>query len=298
MSVLRSSAVLTAAVVLACGREALPGIGGTTTSADPITTMSTNSASLTSTSAADSSSSGDSSSSTGGPPEIEMCANNYPSENCDVDWAVRNYQPCNPWVDDCGPGAACRFLDGYTTQCVALAEQPRGLYEACEWEAQDCDKGLECHGLPDTLGYGYCIPQCSCHPERPHCADASHTCDYAGYGPPSCVSRCDLLDPVCPEPGFACYPWGVPSCGANFVGLTLPLGAQCTNSGRSDDYCAPGLFCTEGGPACGTATCCSPFCSLDDPNACADLGEEFTCASDSELLRLPCYEGIGVCRSK
>jgi hypothetical protein len=284
-------------LVAACGPgkpQAATGDGtGDATGAD--TTATPSSASATSTASATTTPASESSTSTSEPgsdstgpdfPPPMTCAelNNFPAEQCDVDWAKRTGAACNPWVDDCGPGAACReYLDVPPT-CMPLPARPKPAFAPCRPEAFDCDKGLSCNG--------HCIPQCTCHPLRPHCADPDSIC--TGYGDPdrppaSCYPLCDVLEPACPETLPSCRPNPPgPVCITELPNLA-PLGEPCPLGGAD---CVAGLSCTEGAPMCDDGPCCSPLCPLDDATACAEFGPEYMCG---EPL---CYANVGICRRR
>lgn len=255
--------------------------GGATETGSPDASTSTHEATTSS----------DGSTSTGDTPESAACATNYPAQDCDLGWGERNGQVCNWWVDDCGPDAACHFIDIGTTACVSLDANAAQAYEPCDVGGYGCAKGLMC-------GAGYCIPRCTCRPDRPHCPGTDLSCSGFGEasGPAVCVHTCDPIQPTCPEPNFACFSFQFPEC-SNPALATLPLGAACGDP-DTVDACEPGTFCTTGAPQCRHPMCCSPFCAVDDPAACADHGNDFSCLPLEGSWFVPeCYENVGLCRN-
>lgn len=275
-----TGAALCVALATACGSARAPtNFGGSTSSSG-------------STSGASTSTSIDASSTSTGepPPESQACGTNYPEEQCDLDWAARNNQACNWWVDDCGPEAACHFVDDGATACVTLAGAPRGLHEPCT-DAQECEKQLHCAG-------GFCQPRCSCDEVRPHCPDSALSCAGPGaeMGPATCVIICDPTQPSCPEIAPICTTQVVPMCAADVLPLDIPLSEPCDPD--SPVRCMPGTLCTTGAPACDHPMCCSPFCSTDDPSACTEHGPGFSCVPlEGTWFDPDCYENVGLCRN-
>lgn len=286
-------------LVAACGptrTDIATGTGtGEATGAEttaPQSATSTDSATTSPTTESSTSTSDPGSDSTGPdfPPPM-TCAelNNFPAEQCDTDWDERNSAECNPWVDDCGPGAACRFEPDGLTTCMALPQQPKPAFAPCRPGAFDCDKGLYCNG--------HCIPHCTCHPMRAHCEDPDSIC--TGYGDPYrtpglCYELCDVLEPACSEP-LSCrsYPPG-PVCVTSLAG-SAALGDPCELGGVQ---CVDGLVCTEGAPMCDAGPCCSPLCPLDAPASCGEFGRDYICGGLTESYEPLCYPNVGVCRRR
>lgn len=225
------------------------------------------------------------------PPPM-TCAelNNFPAEQCDTDWAKRNGAACNPWVDDCGPGAACRYDGDVPPTCMPLPPRPKPAFAPCRPADFDCEKGLYC--------IGQCTPQCTCHPMRAHCEDPDSIC--TGYGDPDrppgvCYTLCDVLEPACPPALPSCRPYpNGPVC-ATELQFLAPLGEPCSLGGVD---CAAGLSCTEGAPMCDDGPCCSPLCPRDDAAACAEFGPEYVCGDLIEVYEPLCYPNVGVCRRR
>jgi hypothetical protein len=231
------------------------------------------------------------SASTGEPPlPINMCLNNYPEQDCDVDWAVRNGQACNWWVDDCGPDSACVIdLDGEAS-CLALGVNPGARGDPCA-KSNPCGKGLLC-GID-----GYCLERCTCSDAHPHCPDPNSTCFNITESrePAYCLPSCDPVAQDCAAPGVSCWSWNIPIC-ENPPYLAVGVaGDPCGNSFNVE--CVPGLECTAGAPQCDYSECCAPLCYMDDPEACAEFGADFTCGQLGVSQDPECYQGIGVCRS-
>jgi len=272
---------------ISCGPSVSQTESGSRGSSGEGTTEATSSATST---AGHTSSTSDveSSSSTGAPPESQICGTNFPEQDCDHDWARRNSQACNWWVDDCGPDAACQFVDPGVTACVSLASEPRGIYESCTMDGQECRKDMFCNGSE-------CVPRCTCSPERPHCGLPNTTCesDPVAIAPVLCSQICDLVDPACPEQRPVCFTLSVPQCALPGSGsMELPVGEPCSNDGPP--YCAEGTYCTTGAPNCKAETCCAPFCRLDDAEPCVAYGFGFECTPISDAPA--CWENFGVCR--
>jgi hypothetical protein len=201
--------------------------------------------------------------------------------------------PCDPLNDACPPNTKCTPKLGGDYACTPLAPRPMQLYEPCDGESDDCDRGLYCNGR-------YCVGIClGCYLE-PHCSDPIGEClpDY-GY----CLVPCDPLVDECPGEDvcvpsyhFYCTPPGPQSLGE---------GEACS-SGYADE-CAPGLVCCDGAmsqefdycadhtriPGCpaDAAACCGRVCDPEDGDSCT---RGLVC--EPVLANDPCLAEYGICR--
>ena len=140
------------------------------------------------------------------------------------------------------------------------------------WDRVDGDVG------EDEVGKGRCRSYC----------DEDHPCpdDFACLGVGDfrlCLPECDPLAPTC-ESESGCYgPNPVPHCSPAGTGHA---GDPCIEF----DECAPGLACITANvlPDCESEGCCTPWCSISDPQPCGGSEE---CLS----VQLPDYPELGIC---
>jgi hypothetical protein len=234
-------------------------------------------------------------------------------------------EECQPQPDfiPCGPNAACPEgfkCGGYTGHdcrdqpfgdvgCMPVLGD-RGAGQACTitleevtpmftWHLDDCDAEGRC--LPHANGSleGTCVPFCEYDGQSFFCEDPSR------IGTAMiiclCLQRCDptAAEPTC-EGEFVCGSSQFSNdefrCSiAGFGPGEGQLGDGCVNSFG----CENGLGCVEAEllPDCSDDSgCCSPFCSLDDADSCAELGPGFTCLPFYEQGQAPAsLEHVGQC---
>lgn len=211
---------------------------------------------------------------------------------------------CDPWAQDCPKGQKCTAWasDGGAAwdanRCVEVATDPHKPGEPCTVEGSavsgidDCELASMCWNVdPDTLT-GTCVALCEGSPRDPTCPEPNTLCRVSGSGVLNvCLPTCNPLAVDCPQ-GQVCVDSGFGPFTCVF-GSPGPVGAPC----EFVNACDPGLACipSELVPGCdlGSASCCSPYCSLAAP-ACPD-GDE-VCQPWFEQGQAPAgYEDVGVC---
>ncbi len=204
-------------------------------------------------------------------------------------------EKCMPWANDGG--------DRWNaTRCSELANNPAQVGEPCTAEGSpvsgldNCDLGLQCFGVDPATNEGTCEDMCTGSQADPICDDPGDTCLISDDGAialcrPTCSPLLDdcAEDEACvpaPGDGFACFPTSAPDAAH---------GDPC------DDFsaCAPGQVCVEGSlfTACAAPSCCTTYCSLDDPGAdlgCAALDEAQACVPWFEEP-VTDHENLGAC---
>ncbi len=191
---------------------------------------------------------------------------------------------CSVWLQDCGEGEKCApwAVDGgdvyNSTRCVPVSPNPNAPGDACAVEGistsgvDDCDAASMCFGVTDE-GVGICEPFCIGEETQPLCADPGRSCVSSGGGVLAlCLPNCDPLLQDCAT-DYGCYPWG-----SGFI-----CGPDATQGQGVDDVacsflndCALGYICVPAAEVadCTDASCCTPYCSVAEPNSCAGSGEE------------------------
>ena len=231
-------------------------------------------------------------------------------------------EECSMWVQDCPPGYKCQIYSKSqastpdAAHCVPVPIDPKQVDEACggvSWapeDLDDCGRGLICQEFVDTI----CKPACLGDPPF---GDGPKTCPWdgwecayfvAGNGIAGiCMQTCDPLMQGCPsgqgclpihfaganEPGFWCMPdYDVPSP-PPIDGSPCPCGIGCGFTSA----CGAERLCVEGGqlPNC-QGFCCTSYCDINTPNACAlaDQGAECVAFADVGVV-VPGMEHIGFC---
>ena len=216
---------------------------------------------------------------------------------------------CRIWDNDCPEGQKCSpFATGDignkadVTKCVLLPVEPKGLGEDCLIQQMDqtdnCDVGLLCvepaPGIPK-----YCMKTCEGSRDQFSCSDPGYECftdQLLVYA--ACLPACHPLTqrPFLPcERGAVC----VPSNGTFDCLLDMSEnGGQAYQSCSGVSTCKPGLMCVDSlfSSACdqNDASCCLPFCDLDDPSC---LGPNEVClALFSDNSSPPGFADLGLCR--
>ena len=279
-------------IVLLLGCACGPAIGSRDASSEgSSTTSTTTTTTSTTTSAADTSSSSESSTSsntTSTGDETNGCPFVCPNDTDDPS------SECSLWDQDCPAGQKCTAwaTDGDTwnaLKCVPVAEDPKGVGEACTVEGSavsgidDCELGAMCFDVDPETNEGTCLAFCLGSESAAVCPDALTRCNVADEGVLSlCIPICSPLLQDCDE-GEGCYPIGdsfscAPDAGGPDAGV---YGETC----EFLNVCDPSLFCDDPGgvPDCvGPIGCCNAFCDLSvaDPDAtCPDAAQGQTCVA-------------------
>ncbi len=186
--------------------------------------------------------------------------------------------PCDIWSQDCPDGEKCAPIDESgdevwdSVKCVPVDANPDAVGDACIYEnAQSgvgtCDVGAVCFdGDPQTQA-GICYGLCQGSPLDPECPDGFSCLIGNGGVAPLCLPTCDPLLMDCAD-GQACVN------NFNDPDTFVCLFEADTLGGEDDECefinsCDPGLVCLTGGlPDCQGNACCTPFCDLNEPDAC------------------------------
>lgn len=201
-----------------------------------------------------------------------------------IDIPDRLGPPCSVWLQDCRNGEKCtpwasdggEFYNG--TRCVPIAASPNGPGEACTVEgvptsgADDCDAESMCFGVTDD-GVGICEPFCAGDEVQSFCTDPGRSCVAGGGGVLSlCLPDCDPLLQGCVA-DYACYPWD-----SGFVCAPDDSDGEGIDDVACEylNDCAAGNMCVAAVEVadCESQFCCTPYCSVAEPNSCGGAGEE------------------------
>ncbi len=250
----------------------------------------------------------------------------YDSERCgsgvDVctclrsEWACEckypDYPSCDVWSQDCPDGEKCaaHASDGggvlNSFQCVPVVREPKGLGDKCTVfdgmgfdGADDCGAGMLCWN--PLGGEGYCLGYCEGSLDEPKCSSPGTKCSKNSADIPVCLHTCNPLSVgECGE-GETCIVWSFYVEGSSkdlgclpTSGLAGDVGDACINSYQ----CSYGLHCIEAKsvPFCDKGSCCTPFCSITDPNSCPAQEMGVMCHTlflDAEPP--PGVEDVGLC---
>ncbi|WP_157596518.1 hypothetical protein [Plesiocystis pacifica] len=184
---------------------------------------------------------------------------------------------CDPWSSSCGADQKCAYFpDEGTNYCVPVTgSAPLG--SSCIYSGEldgydDCDAATVCANLIDTgsVTVGRCTARCQGSADDPICEPGLACHDASAQV--LCLEGCDILLQDCPVLGEACY-WIDESIGS----LCLPAGdAPMLEACEHNQDCAPGLFCILAAslPGCEADSCCTPHCSLSEPDCSAIPGTE------------------------
>jgi hypothetical protein len=215
---------------------------------------------------------------------------------------------CDPWTQNCPPGQKCMpwANDGGTswnaTRCTALAPDPVGVGEPCNVVdsrvsgVDDCEAGAMCWNVDPQTDVGTCVAMCIGSEGDADCADPCSTCIQSGSGVLNlCLCACDPLAQDCGQ-GRACYPLRDSYiCAPDAGGDEGAPGEPC----EFLNVCDPGSYCAPAAmvPACeGANGCCTRFCDVADPDACADEPPGVECIPlDSPRLPSCVPPNIGGC---
>jgi hypothetical protein len=142
----------------------------------------------------------------------------------------------------------------------------------------DCDVNSSCRSHVQNGDEGTCLPRCEWNAPEFSCEDPERLC--GGGEQPVCWQKCDpVAEPSC-EGEFSCDSTSsIP--GDPFICQTTSTSAPQAGEGcATTSSCATGLGCLDAAqlPDCDhDIGCCTPLCSLDDVDACAELGLGYAC---------------------
>lgn len=215
---------------------------------------------------------------------------------------------CDPYEQDCPDGEKCNAWsdDGggawNALGCFPVDPAPGQPGDPCTVEGggtsgiDSCDVGSMCWDVEEDSDNGTCVAMCEGSAVEPTCSVPETSCVISNGGILNlCLPNCDLLLQDCPNEGEACY-----VVGENAV---CAPDASDDGGGAGDECafinaCDPGLTCIVPdayGPGCNpvATACCSPWCDLDAPAPCPELGQ--TCLPFFEEDPPPGLENLGVC---
>ncbi len=213
---------------------------------------------------------------------------------------------CDYYLEGCEEGEKCNVFtpEGDTSVlsylgCFPLDANPKQVGEPCStgelpndgidncveaavcWNVDDEGNGVcyaLCYADPDTEEFG-------CHGEAASC----QLCQDCTVG--LCAPYCDPLDIEACYEGEVCIPHNdgyicAPDA-SNGEGVE---GAEC----EYVNVCNPGFACFGGEDleGCETFGCCTPFCNVNDPDACPKETESCTSVYNPPPEG---YEHVGVC---
>jgi len=207
---------------------------------------------------------------------------------------------CVAWAEDGG--------DAWTgTKCIGTALSPVGVGQACtvvEGPASgrdDCERGSMCWDVDPVTLEGVCVPFCAPEDDDPVCP-AGTTCMIDGLQVLAlCLPPCDPLEPAsCPADATCRF---LPDSSAAFCvpdqgGRVLSPTIQC---GDDDEACPADEVCITAANygGCGSPTCCTRWCDLDEPDAdaqCAARRPDHACVPVFDPGSAPAgYERLGLC---
>ncbi len=186
--------------------------------------------------------------------------------------------------------------------CFPIDPAPDAVGDPCTAEGggtsgiDSCVLGSMCWDIDEDTDIGTCIAMCEGSPDMPTCTDTATSCVITNEDVLNlCLPNCDPLLQDCPDDGEACYV-------VDDVSVCAPdaSGEDLGNAGDPCEFlnaCDAGLTCLAPdayGPSCaGFGGCCSPWCDLDAPGVCPELGQ--SCQAFFEEDPPPGFENLGVC---
>ncbi|MEZ4448262.1 MAG: hypothetical protein R3B09_02200 [Nannocystaceae bacterium] len=305
-------AVALAASSPGCVTAGSEGTSATSTTSGSTTTSSstgTDGASSTSAAATSTSSTGttvDGTSSAGSESETAGCM-----FVCRTDGGVAQPYECDVWDQNCLDGMKCNAWanDGgsawNSTKCVPVDADPDAVGEPCSVVGSgvsgvdSCDKGAMCWNVDPETNMGVCVGLCQgnedkCTSDPSSCCPPGSACTIPASGNLIlCLQTCDPIIQDCEGSKDACYPVSNGfQCAPDVSGDMGAIGDPC----EFINVCDPGTFCGNPGayPGCdaNAAGCCTPFCSLKDPDCV--MGTE--CLAWYDPMDVPPgYEDLGFC---
>lgn len=204
---------------------------------------------------------------------------------------------CDPWAQDCPAGEKCSWeqIDELAqTRCVPVEADAKLPGEPCTVFGEpgsaddDCALGSLCSHV-GAFNEGVCMALCGGSPNRPICASEHAVCRLCLDCPSLCVPVCDPLAQDC-DLDFACVAdSGSFACRPSARIGTGSLGDPCEYSFQ----CQASYACVDGQsiPGCAGAGCCSPFCSIADPNCPQDMSCVPWFEGDDALI-----PDLGICK--
>jgi hypothetical protein len=213
---------------------------------------------------------------------------------------------CDLWGQDCPPGEKCMPYsnDGGSepngSRCSPIAPNPKQPGEPCTVEAaplsgiDDCDRSAICWDVDPETNRGICREMCEGTDANPHCDEACTVCA-VGSHINLCLPNCDPLAQDCGE-ARGCYPI-LETFACFYYSGGGAFGVPCV----AITDCDPGLHCEDAAflPDCDGASCCAPFCDLDEPDECDAQIPGSSCFAwfDSGTYADTCYPAgtVGFC---
>jgi hypothetical protein len=223
-----------------------------------------------------------------------------------VSRADLNYEPCDPFAQDCPSGHKCvPFVTSANTtwdanKCVpVLGDEPPGaacVYADPSEGTDNCDASSLCWNAMPIEGelVGTCHRFCAGSHEQPECPEGE-VCPIAASGVVTlCTRACDPLAQDCGL-GLGCF-WGHDNFHCVLTALDIPAGEPC---GFVND-CAAGLLCVFAGalPDCAGSSCCTAYCEHELGDAQCDALPGTSCVPFFSEDAAPAgYEHVGLCVS-
>jgi len=207
---------------------------------------------------------------------------------------------------ECPPGQKCTpDGDSAHTHCVAIVDDPKGLYEPCTltgdgWSGHDdCDLGMLCWNF-DNEGHGTCIGFLDCPDGLCSCVDPAATpslCQECLFG--YCLPPCDPFVQDCPNSGL-CIPVNNGSNGFTCTPDASGDAGQVNDPCEFVNGCDPGLYCISADAASSACakdsqTCCQPFCDLAFNVPCPNPDQQCLQWFDPRTPIPPGLENVGIC---
>ena len=287
-------ALISCALLLACGPIAQPSNAETTTNTTAgATTSGTTQIPDPTTTTAEAPSTGTESA----PDTSTTIAPNFVFEPDLPETALQ----CDLFDQDCEPGQ----------KCIAWSAGDRGIWNAtrCVDIMGDATPGEPCTRVDgfddcafggfcwstDEQGHGTCVGQCTGTWDAPECPPKSQCAGSSDGVLYLCLLVCDPLEQDCPN-AQVCIP--------SFDAFLCELDASGDNGQFNDpcDYantCDAGLLClntASASAACdqNSPGCCQPFCEFPDA-PCPNPDQQCVQWFDPMMPIPPNYENIGVC---
>lgn len=209
---------------------------------------------------------------------------------------------CDALRQDCPPGEKCTAAaivhhSWDANVCVPVVDEPSAVGETCSniGEPRDghdtCEVGAICWNVSEE-GEGVCWA--FCQGDEYECP-ADSRCNLTGDGVLTlCVPSCDPVLQDCLAGESCLYVGGSFSCVLDGSEGEGGYGADCVLA----ISCNPGLLCVDGMlvPECQQDGCCSPFCHLEEVDACPDQELGVSCIPFFEEGQAdPGKEHVGIC---
>lgn len=220
---------------------------------------------------------------TGGVP---VDCSTYEQDDCPPD------EKCMPWADD--RGETWNALDCFPLSPTDLGDPGDEcvVFETATSGLDDCNETSMCWDVNTETNGGTCVPFCFGSPDDPACANPDQSCVQTNDGVIAlCLRLCNPLDQDC-EKGSACLPATEGfTCVPDASGPGGEVGDLCEyiNDCNPGSYCEAEEFLND----CGSPTCCTSFCDLEDVDTCEGPS---VCLAYYEGGAAPAgYEDVGYC---